>query len=428
MKVEARLRNWVGLIAASTGVLAAVAAAVVQAQSATPPAPPTFVADVAPLLHSHCVTCHRPGEMAPMPLITYAQVRPWATAIRREVGQRRMPPWFADPTVGHFRDTLRLADADIETITRWVDGGAKRGTGVEPQPPAATPGWRIGQPDLVLQMSKPYNVPAQGIVDYQLIRVPTNLTEDRWIQSIEIHPTDRRAVHHMRVFAVAPGDDIRSKCPGEVCGDLEPPVASWGENIGSVTVGTQPIVFPPGTAKLMRAGTVLTLHTHYVTIGTPVADRTRIGFVFAKAPPRVELKTASLSQPAFEIPPGASNHPVQATLEFKTAGQLWSLGPHTHVRGKSWRFDLVSPKGERRPLLLIPRYDFNWQMYYDFVEPVPFTAGARLEALAVYDNSPQNKANPDPKVAVHWGDQTTDEMMFASVTYSLNTASTTRRR
>ncbi|MEP7118776.1 MAG: thiol-disulfide isomerase [Acidobacteriota bacterium] len=423
------MSTWTALL---TAAVAAIAAATVvgpaRAQtSAGPSAPaPTFVADVAPILHRHCITCHRSGEMAPMALITYADARPWATSIRAQVAQRRMPPWFADPAVGHFRSTLRLADADVATITRWVDSGAKRGEGPEPQPPPTTPGWRIGKPDLELQMAEPFNVPAQGLVDYQYIRIPTNLKEDRWIQAIEIHPTDRRAVHHLRVFALAPGENVQAKCPGEVCGDLEPPLASYGENIGSVTVGTQPIVFPPGTAKLLKAGSVLTLHTHYVTTGTAVADRTRLGFIFAKTAPRIALKTASLAQEQFAIPPGAANYPVQAALEFKTDGQLWSLGPHTHVRGKSWRFDLVSPRGERTPLLLIPRYDFNWQMYYDFAEPVPFTAGSRLEAIAAFDNSVQNKANPDPRATVRWGEQTKDEMMFASVTYSTGTPAAPR--
>lgn len=415
-----RSTHIIGLaVALSLGSLAAVAAVGAAGRQAPAAAKaPTWVADVAPVVHTHCIGCHRTGEMAPMSLVTYAEARPWATAIRRHVSQRTMPPWFADPSVSHFRDTLRLSDADVATLTRWVDGGATRGSGAEPTPPRTTAGWKIGTPDLVLQMAEPFRVPASGIIDYQYIRIPTNLKEDRWIQAIEIRPTDRRAVHHLRVFALAPKEQVQAKCPGEVCGDLEPPLAGFGENIGSVTVGTQPIVFPTGTAKLLKAGSVLTFHTHYVSFGTPVADRTRIAFVFAKAPPKVELKTASLAQEKFAIPPGAANHPVQAVLEFKTNGRLWSLGPHTHVRGKSWRFDLVGPRGERRPLLLIPRYDFNWQMYYDFAEPVPFSPGTRLEALAAFDNSPQNKANPNPAATVRWGEQTSDEMMFASVTYS----------
>ena len=188
------MRTWTILLAAVVAATGAVSPARAQSRPGALAPAPTCVADVAPLLHRHCATCHRTGEMAPMPLLTYANVRPWAKAIRAQVGQRRMPPWFADPAVGHFKDTLRLADADVDTIARWVDGGAKRGDGPEPKPPPTTPGWRIGQPDLVLQMSQPFRVPAQGIVDYQFIRIPTNLKEDRWIQAIEIHPTDRRAV------------------------------------------------------------------------------------------------------------------------------------------------------------------------------------------------------------------------------------------
>jgi hypothetical protein len=365
--------------------------------------------------------------MAPMPLVTYADSRPWAKAIRHQVSSRQMPPWFADSAIGHFTNDLRLTDREVDTIARWVTEGAVRGEGPEPAPPRVESGWRIGTPDLILTLPEPFEVPARGIVEYQYFTIPTNLTEDRWVQAIEIQPSDRQAVHHLRVFARPPGRDVprgtttpeRPLCPEEVCGDLEPPLAGFGPNIASIAVGTLPDVFPAGTAKLLKAGSVISLHVHYVTTGKPVTDRTRIGFVFAKSPPPVELKTISLAQEKFAIPPGAADHEVVGSIAFQVDAKIWTLGPHAHLRGKSWRFDLIDPDGRRATVLNVPRFDFNWQTNYVFKTPIPVKAGSRLQATAVFDNSTGNAANPDPTATVRWGGQTFEEMMFASVTYSV---------
>jgi hypothetical protein len=392
----------------------------------------TFVSDVAPILREHCITCHQPGEMAPMSLVTFNEVRPWARAIRNQVLQRRMPPWFADPAVGHFSNDSRLSDEEVHAIAGWVDSGAARGEGIDPRAEPNEEVWKIGTPDLVLTLDEPFEIPARGVVEYQYFKLPTNLTSDRWIQAIEIRPTNRQSVHHLRVFAQPPNapvptaDPKRPLCPEDACGDLEPLLSGFGPNIGSIAVGTQPIVFPGGTAKLLRAGSVVSLHVHYVTTGVPVRDRTQIGFVFAKTAPPVELRTLSLAQEKFVIPPYTPDLPVVASAVFQVAGRLWSLGPHSHLRGKSWRFELIDPRGDRRPLLVIPKYDFNWQLYYDFEVPVPFEPGSRLEATAVFDNSRENKNNPDPSVPVTWGPESVDEMMFASVTYSVDPPSAER--
>jgi hypothetical protein len=423
------------VLVAAVLTLAAVSAGAYQSRSTDgsaqsgPGAPVTFVGDVAPILHQRCIGCHREGEMAPMSLVTYAESRPWAKAIRDQVVERRMPPWFADPAIGRFANDLRLSDHEVDVITRWVNGGAVRGEGPEPVPPAIEHGWRIGTPDLVLTLQKPFDVPAQGIVEYQYFRIPTNLKEDRWVQAIEIQPTDRRVVHHLRVFARPPGEwapragatPEGKPCYDEVCGDLEPPLAGFGPNIASIAVGTRPEIWPHGTAKLLKAGSVIWLHVHYVTAGAPVSDRTKIGFVFAKAPPPVELKTISLAQEKFVIPPNTPDHTVVGTVRFQADGSIWSLGPHAHLRGKSWRFELIAPDGQRRTVLAVPRFDFNWQLHYVFANPIAVKAGTELQATAVYDNSRANINNPDPNATVTWGNQTTDEMMFASVTYSLKT-------
>ena len=380
--------------------------------------------DVAPILHKRCSGCHRPGQTAPMSLLTYDEARPWARSILRQVTSRRMPPWGADPAIGTFANDPSLTGDEVATIVRWVENGAPRGEAPAAPAPQYDDEWQIGTPDLVVGMESPFELPATGTVEYQYFKVPTNLAEDKWVEAIEIRPGDPRVVHHLRVFAQA-GADRRAPptsvpfCIDEVCGDLEPPLIGWGPNLVSVAVGTGPDVYPSGTAKLLKAGTVLTFHVHYTTIGEPAKDQTRIGFRFAKAPPRTELKTVSLAQERFTIPPGAANHPVEGSITFNQDVTLWSLGPHSHLRGKSWRLELREPDGRVTPLLSVPRFDFNWQINYQFAEPVLARAGSQLHAVAVYDNSSRNPDNPNPDTVVTWGGLTTDEMMFASVVYSV---------
>jgi mono/diheme cytochrome c family protein len=415
-----------GLVLLALCALAAAAVAAQQPAAGMPQAASaTFNRDVAPILHKHCTTCHRPGQSAPMSLLTYEAARPWARAVLKQVTSRTMPPWGADPAIGHFANDPSLTRDEIETIARWVDGGAPKGDTPLPPPPTYSDEWKIGTPDLIVQMDKPFPVPASGLVEYQFFQIPTHLTEDTWIQAIEVRPGDPRVVHHLRVFAQPPGTDTRKPakpgetlCLDEVCGNLEPPLIGYGPNIVSIAVGTQPDVYPPGSAKRLKAGSMLSLHMHYTTMGVATTDQTRIGFVFAKQPPAVELKTVSMAQENFVIPPGAPNHLVQATVDFKEDVLLHSLGPHSHLRGKSWAFELKQPDGSRTALLSVPRFDFNWQLNYVFASPVPVPAGSRLIGKAVYDNSPGNKFNPDPTAAVGWGNLTVQEMMFASVVYS----------
>ncbi len=414
-------------IVVSAALMAAAALAQAPGTAEAPGAPdvPTFSRDIAPILYAHCTECHRPGQMAPMSLLTYELARPWARAMARAVTSRSMPPWGADPAIGTFAHDPSLSAEEIARVRAWVDAGAPKGETPPPEPPRYNDGWQIGEPDLVVSMAEPFELPATGIVEYQYIQIPTHLAEDRWVQAMEIRPGDRRVVHHLRVFAQPPGPDPRTVPPGaelcldgEVCGDLEPPLVGWGPNIASIAVGTRPEVYPPGTAKLLKAGSVLTLHIHYTTIGEPASDRTQVAFVFAKEPPRVELKNISLAQERFSIPPGEANHVVEGSIRFTTDATLWSLGPHAHLRGKSWRFELIEPDGTRRTILSVPRFDFNWQLHYAFAEPIAMAAGTRLLAHAVFDNSTGNKDNPDPAATVGWGGLTTDEMMFASVLYS----------
>lgn len=361
-----------------------------------------------------------------MPLLTYDEVRPWAKAMRTEIAARRMPPWSADPHIGRFSNDPSLSTRETDLINAWVAAGAPRGDGPEPTPPAFTKGWRIGTPDVTLSIPKPHLVPATGPGEYQYFEISTNLQQDRWIQAVEIRPSDSRVVHHALAFIRSPDGAMRPLTPGpdgmctaDVCGDIEQHDARLGPIFAAIAVGTQPEIYPAGTAKLLPAGSVLTLQVHYTPTGTAITDRTSVGLIFAKAPPTTPLKMVPLSRAGFVIPPRAPNHPIDAALRFTKNVRIWSIGPHAHLRSKSWSFELEAPDGRRTPLLSVPRFDFNWQLVYRFAEPIEVPAGSRLKVVGVFDNSANNPANPNPDAEVRWGEMTTDEMLFASIVYSV---------
>lgn len=409
--------------------------AVVAGQSTAPPAdvsvgtdaPVTFNKDIAPILYANCTGCHRPGQGAPMSLLTYDSARPWARSIKQQVTQRKMPPWFADPAIGHFANDSRLDARDIDTIARWVDTGATRGEGPDPEPPTYEEGWAIGTPDLVLPIAAPFSVPAEGVGDYQYFRIPTDLTEDRWIQAIEIRPGDRRVVHHALAFVksdITAGMSFGAgpngqTCSEDVCGEVEVHDADMGPIFAGMAVGTPPEIYPPGAAKLLPKGSVITLQVHYTPFGQAVQDQTAVGIVFAKEEPKTKLRTVLVSKHEFVIPPHAPAHELDAQVTFRRDVDIWSIAPHAHLRSKSWRFELVGEDQARRDILAVPRFDFNWQLLYKFAEPLHVRAGTKFRTIGVFDNSAANKANPDPNVAVRWGNMTTEEMLIASVIYSV---------
>jgi hypothetical protein len=234
-------------------------------------------------------------------------------------------------------------------------------------------------------------------------------------------------VHHALVFvrsakpaglALTPAPD-GLVCSEDVCGEIEAHDASMGPIFAGTAVGTPPEVYVPGTAKLLPAGSVMTLQVHYTPVGTPVQDRTAIGLVFAKDEPRIKLRTVLASKHGFVIPPHASAHALDAHVRFRKDVQIWSIAPHAHLRGKSWRFEMIDAEGGERTVLSVPRFDFNWQLIYRYKSPLPVRAGTRLRVTGVFDNSAANQGNPNPAVEVRWGNMTTDEMLIASLVYSL---------
>lgn len=406
----------------------------------------TFAADVAPILYKNCVTCHRPGGIGPFSMLNFDTVTGRLKDIADVLHEGKMPPWHAVAPPGTFRNERRITDAEKRTILRWIATGAPLGDPAR-MPPAPTfpSGWEIGTPDAVVTMPEAFHVPARGTVEYMYFQVPTNFTEDKWVEAIEIMPGARDVVHHVLVYARPPeGPPPNAAPPGPVGArppapkpvlvydstakiddpprqdTLHAPPRRLGALIGSTAVGTNVLTLPEGTALRIRAGSILTFQMHYTAKGHERMDRTAIGFRFAKQPPAEQIIATAFFNGQFTIPAGAGDVMVPSTLGFNEPVRIYGLLPHTHLRGKRWQYTLVRPDGSSEVILDVPKYDFNWQTYYLFAKPLEVPAGARIIARAWYDNSAENENNPDPAATVHWGDQTWEEMQYTGILYSVN--------
>jgi hypothetical protein len=379
-----------------------IAATLTLAAASKEKSSPTYTKDVAPILNNRCVECHRPGEVAPMPLLSYKQVRPWAAAIKEKVLTRTMPPWLADPHYGQFKNDRRMTQPEIDTIARWADGGAPEGKPRDlPRLPEFVEGWSIGKPDVVVSLLEEVDVPAEGVVPYKYYKVPSNFMEDKWVEAAEIRAGDRSLVHHVIVF-------IQEPAPAK-------PAADNGVKdnlLVGFAPGEQPKVFPPGTAKLVKAGSTFLFQMHYTPNGKAGKDKTYVGLRFAKAPVTNRVLTGRAMTTTFAIPPGDPNYEVKSSWTAKQDTRIRGFMPHMHLRGKDFAYTAVYPDGRSEVLLSVPRYDFNWQLVYELKEPLFLPKGSRLDCVAHFDNSPNNKYNPDPAKTVKWGDQTWEEMMI----------------
>jgi mono/diheme cytochrome c family protein len=403
-------------------------------------AEPTFAEDVAPIVYKNCTSCHRPGGLGPFSLLDYDSAAPKLKKIRGMVMSGRMPPWQAAGPRGVFRNDRRLTDEERDMIIRWIDSGAKPGDPAKlpPRPDFAT-GWEIGTPDAIVRMPEAYVVPASGTIEYQYFEVPTGLTEEKWVQAIEIMPGSREVVHHVLVYAkVPPPPGATPPAPGRGPGSPPPlfirneahaipdppkadstPPRQLGALIGTTAPGTNVVEFPAGTALRLRAGTVLTFQLHYTTHGHEMKDRTSVGFKFAKEMPSEEIHAAAFVNGSFTIPAGGRDISVPSEMGVSQPVKVWGLFPHTHLRGTRWQYKLERPDGTSEIVLDVPRYDFNWQTYYLFATPLEIPAGGKITAMAWYDNSASNKDNPDPSIDVKWGDQTWEEMQYTGFLYSV---------
>jgi hypothetical protein len=382
----------------------------------------TFNKDVLPILQKNCQSCHRPGEVAPMSLLSYESTRPWAKAIKTAVLSKKMPPWFAEATSRHFTNERKLSASDINTLVAWTDNGAIEGDAKDrPAPLQFQDGWNI-RPDVVVEMPHEFPVPASGDVDNYYIVAKGNFTQDTWASFAEVRPSNRQVVHHMRVWIRPPGSHWLEGLDYGVPMSLTEAFTKSRASARSASGPDQEILakYNPGlepqnfaiedAAKFIPRGSDIVFEAHYITNGKPAVDQSRIGLVLLKSPPERRYATvASLSQAKIVIPPGDSNYEARQQVTLTYDVKLAWMQPDRHLRGKDYKLTAVYPSGESE-VLLDTRYNFDWQIGYQFDKPVLLPKGTRLLAVSHFDNSPNNPANPDPNAEVHWGLQSYNEM------------------
>jgi hypothetical protein len=446
-------------------------------------APPTFNRDVAPILYTRCVSCHRPGEVAPMSLLTFQDARPWAAAIKARVASREMPPWFADPSFSHeLANDNRLTDSQIATIVDWVDAGSPKGDGDAPPLPVFADGWhrfKNRPPDAIVEVPTAFDVPAEGVVPVFTLWSPNPFNEDKFIEAVELRPGARGAVHHSDVTARAlPEGTKLGRGAGWIGGPaidsvpIYPDGRSYNEvgGSGELNVGEsaadvrarQTVAaagafrttddsrllfyvpgggfqqFPSGAVKRISAGNALAWGLHYTPTGKPEKDQHRLGLWFSQTPPVHEVITKRIGEAHIiegrefvaepgggdfpTIPPFADDWRITAITPIQDDITLYGLWPHMHLRGKDMTFIATYPDGREDVLLHVPKYDFRWQLQYELVRPVHLPAGSTIKAIGHYDNSARNKNNPAPSEAVHWSEQTADEMFNGWMELSIDKA------
>ena len=384
------------------------------------PTRPSFYKDVLPLLQEHCQVCHREGEIAPMPFVTYEQTRPWAGAIKLAVQSKQMPPWFADPRFGKFSNDPSLTPQQIAMFAAWADGGAPAGSPNDAPPPRRwAEGWNIPQPNKIVTMPQPVTLPATGDVEYTYEIAPTGFTEDKWIQMSEIRPSSPEHVHHAVVYIRPPNSTWLRKAPVGVpftpssFSDAEERAEAHATTSDMLLVyapGSEPDRWPDGMAKFVPAGSDLVFQMHYTTNGHAASDQTSIGLVFARQQPKQRVLTLQLTNHTFVIPPRTDDYRVEVSGTLPNDATLLSFFPHMHLRGKRFEYNTVHSDGAVETLLRV-NYHFHWQLSYRLAQPLFLKAGTRLQAVAWYDNSDENPHNPDPNKTVMWGGQTYEEMM-----------------
>jgi len=367
----------------------------------------SYSRDVAPILQAKCVSCHIKGGIGPFAMTSYEVVKGFSPMIRETIRTRRMPPYFADPHIGAFKNDQSLTPDQTKTLVHWIEAGAPRGDGPDPllaNADKVAPEWpaKLGKPDVVIKLPE-FHVAATGLIDYQEIYVDNPLKKDAWLRAVAIRPGDRRVLHHV-VSNTVPDPNA-------------PPPDIPGGSVGSYTPGARPQVMADGSGAPVPAGGKLHFQMHYTTIGKPTTDQTEVGFYLLKSPPKYIKRSAVIGNFNMMIPAGDPHHVEVAYLTFPADAWVYTLYPHAHYRGSHVELKERTPDGKEKMLLSLPKYDFNWQRDYDPVQPIFVKAGTKLIATWVYDNSVHNRANPDPTRNVTWGEQTKDEMMYFRVNY-----------
>lgn len=365
------------------------------------PSRPTYTRDIAPILNANCVTCHRPGESAPMSLLTYDEVRPWAKAIAKNVGERVMPPWHADKGVGVFVNDRSLSDDEVKTIVKWVDQGGKQGDAKDmPKLPEFPTGeWRTGEPDLVVTFDE-VSLPAGGPDQFYDLVHKLDMPADQWLRAVEVKPSNRKVTHHVIVYQTE---------------NEERPPNGW---LSAWAAGMEPMVFPEKMGRMLKKDGILVGDMHYHPTDEPATDQTKLGLYFAKdADIQKEVINLWVANQGFEIPAGNASYKARSSYTFPQDSIILAVLPHMHYRGKSFTYTAKYPDGRSELLMSTSNYDFNWQTNYTFEKPVEVPKGTRIDCVAEWDNSAGNPRNPDATKNVTFGNASTDEMMIGFVDY-----------
>ncbi|HEV3384409.1 MAG TPA: redoxin family protein, partial [Gemmata sp.] len=387
------------------------------------PVAQTYHARIERIVQANCIECHRAGGVAPFSLEKYEDVVSHKGIIKNVVERGTMPPWFATASAkgqhSAFANDRSLTENDKKDLLAWFADDLKKGDPSEaPLSRKYDSGWLIGKPDAVFQIPKPIAVKAEGTMPYQNVTVETNLDEDKWVQALEVQPTAREVVHHVLVHAIPKGA-FPLRNPG--AGALRPAAEDGRDEaqgfFAIYVPGNSSLIYPEGYAKKLPKGCTLRFQIHYTPNGKATSDQTKFGMVFAKEPPRHEVKVFGIINRSFEIPAGNDNYKVSASITVPFDAHILAFAPHMHLRGKAARYELKTQGTQTATLLDVPHYDFNWQLLYRFAAPVFAPRGSNLSFTAWYDNSEGNPANPDPKKTVKWGQQTYDEMHLGYVEY-----------
>jgi hypothetical protein len=388
------------------------------------PAPvhgPTFSNEVVRILQQHCQTCHHEGDIAPFPLVTYADAKPYAPLIKFMTQTREMPPWKPSQGCGEFEGERRLSQHEIDTLTQWADHGAPEGDRAQlPAPLEFSSAWRLGEPDMVLRNAEPYT-PPHGTDTYRCFTIPTNLTSAAYVRAVDTHPGDRETVHHLISFIDTTGASIAldeaDPGPGYTC--FGGPGFNTVGTLGGWAPGSPPLEMPENVGFELPAGSRIVLQVHYHPHhgNHAMPDQTEFGVYFAETKPAKSMLIIPLINDTFTIPPHDANYRVDAVWPIRTPFplKLWLIAPHMHLLGRKMTVEMT-PQGSTQPqcLIDIQDWDFNWQGAYRYKTPVDIPANARVSLTAWYDNSANNPLNPnDPPKPVSWGEQTTDEMCIA---------------
>jgi mono/diheme cytochrome c family protein len=375
---------------------------------------------IAPLLIENCVECHRQGGIGPWQMASYEMIRGFGPMIREVLRTQRMPPLGVDPHYQAFTNNRALSNEEMKTLVHWIEAGAPRGTGEDPLKAYKKefPQWPLGEPDLVVSMNK-FDVPATGVVDYQNWTIENPLDHDVWIRAVDFVPGDRTVLHH--VIANVRGENAarpsRDNASGTPEGRRRSASGATDTSLANYVPGAEPLQIPSEAGIFLPKGAKFQFQMHYTPNGKQATDVTRMGLYFRKDEPQYRYRAMIFANPMLKIPPGVKAHEEIAWRTFDRDSVLYTVHPHSHFRGKAAKFLAKYPDGREEILINIPAYDFNWQGTWEFKEPKRIPAGTKVAFSTVYDNSTQNKANPDPKREVPWGEQTWDEMLFGVIRF-----------